>query len=62
MLDQCWYVEVPERLRHQRLEARHMQFGRSPEEAHERTFGSDERNAQLIAATATSADAVVELS
>ena len=62
VLDQCWYVEVPERLRHQRLEARHMQFGRSREEAHERTFGSDERNAQLIAATAASADAIVELS
>lgn len=62
VLDQCWYVEVPEQLRHQRLEARHMQFGRSREEAHERTFGSDERNAQLIAATAASADAIVELS
>ena len=61
LLDQCWYVEVPERLRHERLEARHRRYGRSPEEAHKRTYGSDERNAELIAATAQSADAIVQL-
>ncbi|MGW7684893.1 nucleoside/nucleotide kinase family protein [Kribbella sp. NPDC054772] len=61
LLDQCWYVEVPEALRHQRLEARHRLFGRSPEEAHARTFGSDERNAHLIAATASAADAIIHL-
>ncbi|MFF0343878.1 nucleoside/nucleotide kinase family protein [Kribbella sp. NPDC004875] len=59
LLDQCWYVEVPEELRHQRLEARHRLFGRSPEEAHARTYGSDERNAHLIAATASAADAII---
>ena len=60
LLDECWYVEVPEDLRHERLEARHRAFGRSPEEAHERTFGSDERNAHLIAATAPAADAIIQ--
>lgn len=59
LLDECWYVEVPEDLRHARLEARHRAFGRSAEEAHERTHGSDERNAQLIAATAPAADAII---
>ncbi|RZU18590.1 ArgK protein [Kribbella rubisoli] len=59
LLDQCWYVEVPEALRHARLEARHRAFGRSREEAHERTYGSDERNAHLIAATAPAADAII---
>lgn len=59
LLDQCWYVEVPEDLRHERLEARHRAFGRSPEEAHQRTYGSDERNAHLIAATAPAADAII---
>nr|WP_202891956.1 nucleoside/nucleotide kinase family protein [Kribbella shirazensis] len=59
LLDQCWYVEVPEDLRHERLEARHRLFGRSPEEAHERTYGSDERNAHLIAASAPAADAII---
>lgn len=59
LLDQCWYVEVPEDLRHERLEARHRLFGRSPEEARERTYGSDERNAHLIAASAPAADAII---
>jgi pantothenate kinase len=62
LLDECWYVEVPEELRHERLEARHRQFGRSAEEAHERTYGTDERNARLIAATAPAADAIIQLS
>jgi pantothenate kinase len=61
LIDQCWYVDVPEELRHERLEARHRRYGRSPQEAHERTFGTDERNAQLIAATARSADAIIQL-
>lgn len=61
LLDQCWYVEVPEQLRHDRLEARHRLFGRSPEEAHERTYGTDEHNARLIAATAPAADAIIQL-
>ncbi|MFF0264183.1 nucleoside/nucleotide kinase family protein [Kribbella sp. NPDC004536] len=60
LLDECWYVEVPEDLRHERLEARHRAFGRSPAEAHDRTYGSDERNAQLIAATAPRADAIIQ--
>jgi pantothenate kinase len=61
LLDQCWYVEVPEQLRHDRLEARHRRYGRSAEEAHARTFGSDEHNARLIAATARTADAIIQL-
>ncbi|HWD81079.1 MAG TPA: nucleoside/nucleotide kinase family protein [Kribbella sp.] len=60
LLDECWYVEVPEDLRHERLEARHRAYGRSPAEAHERTYGSDERNAHLIAATAPAADAIIQ--
>jgi pantothenate kinase len=61
LLDECWYVEVPEQLRHERLEARHRRYGRSPEEAHERAYGTDERNARLIAATAAAADATIRL-
>ncbi|HZX03701.1 nucleoside/nucleotide kinase family protein [Kribbella sp.] len=59
LLDQCWYVDVPEDLRHQRLEARHRSYGRSPEEARARTYGSDECNARLIASTAQAADAII---
>ncbi|MEV8375682.1 nucleoside/nucleotide kinase family protein [Kribbella sp. NPDC056861] len=62
LLDECWYVDLDDDLRHQRLEARHQLFGRSPEEAHERAFGSDEVNAKLIAATKPAADAIITLS
>ena len=61
LLDECWYIELESDLRHERLEARHRLFGRSPEEAHERAFGSDEANAELIAATKPAADAVISL-
>ena len=61
LLDECWYVDLDDDLRHTRLEARHQLFGRSPQEAHDRTYGSDEANAQLIAATKPSADAIITL-
>jgi pantothenate kinase len=61
LLDECWYIDLDDDLRHERLEARHRRFGRSPEEAHERAYGSDETNAELIAATKRSADAIITL-
>jgi pantothenate kinase len=62
LLDEVWYIDLSEDVRHARLEARHRRFGRSAEEAHERTYGSDEHNAQLIASTKPTADAVLHLS
>lgn len=62
LLDECWYIELDEDVRHERLQARHMRYGRSAEEARERTYGSDEVNAHLIARTAPAADAIVRLS
>jgi pantothenate kinase len=56
LLDECWYVDVPEELRRARLQARHERYGRTAGEAWERTLGSDERNAVLVAASATRAD------
>jgi pantothenate kinase len=61
LLDACWYLRLSEDVRHERLEQRHLRHGRSPDEAHERTFGSDENNARLIAATASAADAIISL-
>lgn len=61
LLDECWYIDLEDDLRHERLEARHRRFGRSPQEAHERTYGTDEANAKLIAATKPSADAIITL-
>ncbi len=60
-LDQCWYLELAEDVRHERLQARHIRYGRSPMAARERTYGSDEANARLIGATAPAADAIIHL-
>jgi len=62
LIDDVWYIDLAEDLRHERLEARHRRYGRSPAEAHERTYGSDEANAQLIASTQSAADAILHLS
>ncbi len=49
LLDQTWYLDVDDALRRQRLQARHMQFGRSAEAALEWMEHTDEPNARLIA-------------
>jgi pantothenate kinase len=56
LLDECWYVDLPDELRHARLQARHRRYGRTSGEAWERTLGSDELNAVLVAASAVRAD------
>lgn len=56
VLAETWFLEPPEELRHQRLLARHRSYGKSAPEARAWTYGSDERNAALIAATAARAD------
>jgi pantothenate kinase len=47
-LDEVWYVSLQDQVRQQRLLARHLSFGHPADAAHERTFGSDQRNAELI--------------
>ncbi len=59
LLTETWFLAPDETLRRDRLIARHRAFGRSLEEARERTLGSDERNAVLINATRRSADLVL---
>jgi pantothenate kinase len=60
LLDECWFVEIDEDLRLSRLVARHVEFGRSPQEARLRaTTGSDADNARLIAPTAARADLIL---
>jgi pantothenate kinase len=51
LLDEIWYVKVDEALRHTRLVARHMQFGRSRQAAEDWVQSTDEPNARLIAST-----------
>ncbi len=59
LLTEAWFLAPAESLRRDRLIARHRAFGRSLDEARERTLGSDERNAVLINATRPSADLVL---
>ncbi len=62
LLDEIWYIEVPDEQRLQRLTARHVEFGRTPADAHARaTRGSDDVNAALVAASRPRADLVVSL-
>lgn len=61
LLDEAWFVEVPEPLRIERLVARHIAYGRTAAEAYERaTRGSDAHNAELVAATRWRADVIVD--
>jgi pantothenate kinase len=61
LLDETWYVQTDEELRVQRLIQRHIQFGKTPEYARAWVMRSDERNAELVAATAAAADVLVRL-
>ncbi len=60
LLDEVWYVELDDAVRLQRLVARHVQHGRSPEAAAAWATGTDEANARRIAATRGRADVVVQ--
>lgn len=48
VLDETWFISLDENVRQQRLLERHISFGHEPTEARERTYGSDQRNAELI--------------
>ena len=61
LLAESWYVEIDEATRMERLVARHMRFGRDRAAAEAHAFGSDQRNAKLIATTRGRADVVVRL-
>lgn len=61
LLDECWYVEIDEDIRLQRLVERHIEHGRTPAAARDWALGPDQRNAELIAATRRHADLVVRV-
>lgn len=60
LLDECWYVAVDDELRRERLLARHVQFGRTVEDARAWIENTDEPNARRIAAMQSRADWVVQ--
>jgi pantothenate kinase len=59
VMAEVWYLDPPASLRLERLVARHVAFGRTPDAAHAWAHGTDEVNARLIAATRDAADLVV---
>ncbi|WP_377639730.1 nucleoside/nucleotide kinase family protein [Oryzobacter terrae] len=61
LLDACWFIDIDEDVRIGRLVTRHMHYGRTEEQARERSLGSDQRNAELIIGTAGRATRVVRI-
>ena len=62
LLDEVWFVVVDDAVRVPRLIARHIEFGKSPDEAREWVWRSDEANAVIVTATRDRADVVVRVS
>ena len=59
LLDEAWFIEGDEAQRREWLLARHMAFGRTPEQARAWIAATDEPNARLIRACRDKADWVV---
>lgn len=60
-LDEAWYVDMDEDVRLRWLIARHVEFGKTPEEARAWVMRSDQANAAAVTATRERADLVVRL-
>ena len=60
LLDEVWFLAPDDETRRAWLTARHCRYGRTVAQATERTTGSDERNARLIAPTASRADLILD--
>ena len=58
-LDAVWFVDGDDTLRRERLVARHVEFGKSPEQAEAWVAAVDDRNTELVRAAAGAADRVV---
>ena len=60
-LDVVWHLHVDDAVRRERLVARHIEFGKTPDEARAWVARVDDANAALVDAAAGRADLVVEL-
>jgi len=60
LIDVSFFVRVDDGIRHDRLFARHVRYGKSETDARAWALGPDETNARLIAASAGRADHVIE--
>lgn len=61
LLDEVWFIDPDRSVRIERLIARHIEFGKSPEEARAWSLGPDERNAELVARTRHLSDRIVRI-
>lgn len=59
VLDEVWYVDLPDAVRLDRLVARHAAYGKTADQASAWARGSDQANADLVAGTRGRADLVV---
>jgi pantothenate kinase len=59
LVDEIWFVEIDDEVRLDRLIRRHIEFGKTPEQAAEWVQRLDEQNARLVAATRDRADLIV---
>jgi pantothenate kinase len=58
-IDTVWFVASDEDARIERLVARHIQFGKNPDEARAWVATTDQRNSDLVASTLSKADRVI---
>ncbi len=61
VIDVRYHLDVDRELRLERLIARHVAFGKTPDAARDWALGPDEANAELIASVAHRADAILRL-
>ena len=61
LLDHTWFIEIDDEIRIERLIARHVRYGKTPEEAVAWSRGSDETNARFIGLTANRAENRINL-
>jgi pantothenate kinase len=58
-LDEAWFLDLDDAVRRDRLVARHVRFGKSPDAAEQWVARVDEPNAALVAESRASADRTV---
>ena len=61
LLTECWYVDLADDVRRERLVLRHVEFGKSPKDAVAWVERVDEPNADVIARGRSRADLVLAL-
>jgi pantothenate kinase len=59
--DEVWFCELEDEVRRARLIGRHVEFGKTPQEARDWVERLDEVNARIVAATAPAADLLIRL-